>query len=295
MFACCSKYSTAFSVTRVSRVLLIVFVISLPIISGLISWMAYRGDIVTITRSPLTPYTTMVTTSSDNLPVEGWWLHDATSCGTVVIVPGWGQGRSSQLETAEALARQGYGVVVYDPRGGTGHSSYGTREQFDVTAIIAWLTERGIPESSIVLMGHSMGGVAAQLVAAEHQNLAGLILESSLYNIQDVKVQVAREYRFVFPTVYAAAASLYDRLVWKIPSTNLAAARRAITQPVLILHTSDDPKARLSTMQRAQDQLQNSTSVVLPGDHRQLLDDDAAIIRSQTEIISFLPTVLTCE
>lgn len=271
---------------RVSKALLVIFLISLPLISGIMSWQAYRGDIRRVIRFPLVPYRDIATTAVDGLEVNGWLLGEG-SCGAVVVVPGWGQGRGTQLETAEDLARANYQVVVYDPRGGTGQSTYGTREQFDVRAVLDWLVSQDIPVANTVLLGHSMGGVAAQLVAADTA-LAGVVLESSVYDVRDTRRQVAREYRLLFPAVYAAVAAVYDNYMWGVPTPDLKTTRSKINAPVLLLHTAEDAKARLSTAIEAQQQLRDAQLTVLSGGHRAFLDNEASRVQSVAIVKTFL-------
>lgn len=271
---------------RLVKILVILFLLSLPLVGGVFSWMAYRGEVREVTRLPAVPYEALSTAAADGLAVEGWLLGSG-QCGAVVVVPGWGQGRGTQLASAEELAKAGYRVALYDPRGGTGRSTYGTRESSDVRAVLEWLELRGISAGRVVLLGHSMGGSAVQLTAA-NRSLAGLILESSVYDIQDTRRQVVREYRLIFPAAYAAVAALYDRYVWGVKTPDLERAREQIMMPVLMLHTAEDEKARLTTAVAAQRQLAHAQLTILSGNHRAFLDDESARQQSARLIKDFL-------
>jgi alpha-beta hydrolase superfamily lysophospholipase len=103
-----------------------------------------------------------------------------TARATVVLVHGFSASSQCPNVTgvAEALARDGYDVLTYDARGhGTsgGESTLGDREQHDVAAAVAAARAR---TADVVLVGASMGAIAALRYAATDADLAGVVTVS---------------------------------------------------------------------------------------------------------------------
>jgi pimeloyl-ACP methyl ester carboxylesterase len=108
------------------------------------------------------------------------WQSTLPPAATIVIVHGFSA--SSQCPNvegvAEALADGGYDVLTYDARGhGTseGESTLGDYEQHDVAAAVKLARER---THDVVLVGASMGAIAALRYAATDPDLAGVVTVS---------------------------------------------------------------------------------------------------------------------
>ena len=79
---------------------------------------------------------------------------------------------------AEALVGDGFDVITYDARGhgsSEGESTLGDDEQHDVAAAVMAARER---TPNVVLVGASMGGIAALRYAATDDDLAGVVTVS---------------------------------------------------------------------------------------------------------------------
>lgn len=117
-------------------------------------------------------------TTADGLTLRGRrWLTEGTPRAAVVIVHGFSA--SSECPNVEALATalhaDSLDVVTYDARGhGTsdGESTLGNHEQHDVAAAVELARERA---SRIVLVGASMGAIAALRYAVTDPDLAGAV------------------------------------------------------------------------------------------------------------------------
>lgn len=99
---------------------------------------------------------------------------------TVVLVHGFSASSQCPNVTgvAEALAGDGYDVLTYDARGhGTsgGESTLGDHEQHDVAAAVEAARAR---TADVVLVGASMGAIAALRYAATDPELAGVVTVS---------------------------------------------------------------------------------------------------------------------
>jgi alpha-beta hydrolase superfamily lysophospholipase len=108
------------------------------------------------------------------------WRRTAPAHAAVVIVHGFSA--SSQCPNvegvAEALHTDGFDVLTYDARGhGTseGESTLGDHEQHDVAAAVALAREHS---ERVVLVGASMGAIAALRYAVTDPQLAGVVTVS---------------------------------------------------------------------------------------------------------------------
>lgn len=97
----------------------------------------------------------------------------------LLLAHGWGANYSTVLRLAEPLVHAGHDVLLFDVRGHGRNEPvpYVTVRCFrdDVMAAIRYASRR-FPDRQLVLVGHSMGGAAAVLAAAEGAPVDGLVL-----------------------------------------------------------------------------------------------------------------------
>ncbi len=110
------------------------------------------------------------------------WKADAAQA-VVVLVHGLAASSddSRVVRQAEALCADGFDVVSYDARGhgrSEGRSTLGDLESYDVAAAVTWAKQSGLP---VVVVGASMGAVAALRYAADADEgvLAGVVTISA--------------------------------------------------------------------------------------------------------------------
>src|SRR6478735_9254562 len=117
-------------------------------------------------------------TTIDGLALTGRrWLTSAPPQAAVVLVHGFSASSVCPQVVAlgDALHADNFDVVTYDARGhGTspGQSTLGDDERHDVGAAVAKARERA---SRVVLVGASMGAIAALRYAATDPDLAGVV------------------------------------------------------------------------------------------------------------------------
>jgi pimeloyl-ACP methyl ester carboxylesterase len=131
--------------------------------------------------------------TSDGLTIRGWYGRSRDGA-TIVIGHGWNDTRASMLPEAEALASAGFGVLLFDWRGegisdGEG-TTWGEKEQLDLTAAISWLRERA-PGDRVGALGFSMGGMTLVEVAARDVRIRAVALEGTFPSLEDVAYQNA--------------------------------------------------------------------------------------------------------
>ena len=126
-------------------------------------------------RSPM-PRPTLLTADQVTLAGRRWFAED-TPTASVVLVHGFcaSSDDPAVVNVAESLSAQGFDVVSYDARGhgrSAGESTLGDLEEHDVAAAVALARER---TSDVVLVGASMGAIAALRYAATDPELRGIV------------------------------------------------------------------------------------------------------------------------
>jgi len=129
---------------------------------------------------------TFVASDGDNIAIQDWPLEPRTPLrGVVVLVHGLGEHAGRYDTLARLLNDWGFAVRGYDqyghgesggPRGGLPTD---TRLLEDLADIVDSTRARMDPQTPLILLGHSMGGlVAARFVALAIRPVAALILSS---------------------------------------------------------------------------------------------------------------------
>ncbi|MCZ7527129.1 MAG: lysophospholipase [Acidimicrobiia bacterium] len=119
-------------------------------------------------------------TVDDVLLAGRHWLTEPPPLAAVVLVHGFSAtaGHPEVSALADTLHATGLDVVSYDARGhgdSEGHSTLGDLEQHDVAAAVAVARARA---ERVVLVGASMGAIAALRYAATDPELAGVVAVS---------------------------------------------------------------------------------------------------------------------
>jgi pimeloyl-ACP methyl ester carboxylesterase len=125
--------------------------------------------------------------------LTGWWLpSDSPAARTILYFHGADGNLSDSLDTLAALHRQHLAVFAVDYRG-YGQSQpavpHPTEKQLrqDAEWSLTWLTlTRNIPARQIVVAGTGLGATVAAQLAADHAELAGVILDQPVEAPMDV-------------------------------------------------------------------------------------------------------------
>jgi len=123
-----------------------------------------------------------VTIPSGDHRLAGWILspeHPPAHGPIILMAHGWGASYATVVRLAEPLVRVGHEVLLFDFRGHGRNSAlpYVTVRHFrdDVMAVVAYARGR-FPNRKLVLVGHSLGGAASVLAAAEGSPVDALVL-----------------------------------------------------------------------------------------------------------------------
>ncbi|WP_371745611.1 alpha/beta hydrolase [Myxococcus sp. CA033] len=131
--------------------------------------------------------------SVDGLTLRGWYV-PSRNRAAVVLVHGFADNRAQLLFEARALARAGYGVLLFDLRAhgesGGDRVTWGDGERRDVTAALDFVSKRqDVDPARLGLFGFSMGGTTALLVAETDARVKAVVaagaypaLEADVYS-----------------------------------------------------------------------------------------------------------------
>lgn len=141
-------------------------------------------------------------------------IHGADSGPTVLLLPGAGQTRHAWWRTAQRLANRGYRAIALDLRG-HGDSAWATDDDYSIGAFVADLSTvlSGLDKSALIV-GASLGGIAALLAAASDTQgrVGGLALVDVVPDMRPEGLDHIREFMrsgmHGFASVAEAAAAV---------------------------------------------------------------------------------------
>ncbi len=174
------------------------------------------------------------------------WTSETPSAATVVICHGLAGSKDHPqvAALAERLYDHGYHVVAYDARGhgdSGGTCTLGKLEGLDVAAIVEWADTCG---NQVVLVGASMGAVAALAHAADNRSLTGVVAISSPgdwrlpYHFRSLVTAGLARTR---PGRQWARRKMNVRIgPWTAPEP-ARSLLKAVNCPVIVVHGSADP------------------------------------------------------
>ena len=124
-------------------------------------------------------YEQITLTSGDGVTLSGWYIPSRNKAA-VILLHGYGANRTEMLGRAGALARHGYGVLLYDLRAhgesGGAWRTYGWLDVKDVDAALVFLRNRAdLDPERIGILGFSIGGQIALRAAAQSDRLKAVV------------------------------------------------------------------------------------------------------------------------
>ena len=210
------------------------------------------------------PHERVAFPASDGVPLAGWWV-PGRGDAAVVVIHGGGGDREGAVAHARMLARDGFGVLLYDARGrgeSGGHSNaFGWEWDRDVRGAVDFLERRGVRHIS--LLGLSTGAEAAITEAAGDPRVEAVVADGvQLRQVAETEALAPADRAAAVPYVGLAGAAI--RLVQgerpPAPLDGLV-ARLAADRRLLMIATV--PIER--TLQRAYARGTRATVWELPG------------------------------
>jgi pimeloyl-ACP methyl ester carboxylesterase len=202
------------------------------------NWQLLYHPNPTITRTPASvglAYEPIhfAATETGVTQLTGWWLPGPNASHTVLYLHGADGNLSNTVEALAALHQQNLAVFVIDYRSyGESQPARPNEQQLrqDAEWALTWLTlTRNIPAKSIVIYGTNLGANLAAELAADHSELAGVILDEPL---QNARAPIFNDPRSRFVPAHWLVKDRYD----------LTAAADALRVPSLWLFPAQTPR-----------------------------------------------------
>jgi hypothetical protein len=197
---------------------------------------------------------------SEGLRLRAWLAAGGGTRAAAVLVHGLGDSLESQAGSGATLLRRGHTVLLLDLRAHGGSegrlTTLGGREREDVRAALAALRERALGGRGFVLLGVSMGAVAALRAAAEEPDVRAVVAEAPYDDYRSSMVHHARLYYGLprwFPLVPAAIAVAEWRAGFDADEVSAVAAARRVRGALLLIVDGDDPRMPEPVVRRVYD------------------------------------------
>jgi len=179
-------------------------------------------------------------TSSDGIPVRGWWAAGDSSKPVIIFSHGLNRSRVELLQRAAESNHRGYGVLLFDLRNhgesGKAYTTIGVHESRDVCAARKFVKDRA-PQRPQVLWGVSMGASSAILSVRECPGVAAIISDSSFLSFREtIAHHVGLFFRLpAFPFANLIVAVTQLRAGFDADDGDVEAVVRQIDVPTLFI------------------------------------------------------------
>ncbi|HEY1684140.1 MAG TPA: alpha/beta hydrolase [Tepidisphaeraceae bacterium] len=196
-------------------------------------------------------------TTSDGKQLAAWWIpssrpHAFYANQTILLCPGYGGDKSTDLNLARPFVDECYNVLIIDFRGrgdSQGQfSTFGDLERRDVLAAVHWLrTEHAVQTSRIYGIGESTGAAALIAAAADRgedgQAIAAIVAYTPFARLDDLATAMTGQ-------VFSIPAKALVRVGLPMASAQTGAdlthfapmnlVRQLWPRPILIIHSQSD-------------------------------------------------------
>lgn len=133
--------------------------------------------------------------TADGLTLSAWRFDPNASARdqAVLYLPGNGGNRGGRADVGQALADEGFTVLLVDYRGYGGNPGRPSEDglALDAEAGLAYLASVGFPPERVIVVGESIGTGVAARVAVDHP-VGGVLLRSPYTSLADVARSVYR-------------------------------------------------------------------------------------------------------
>jgi fermentation-respiration switch protein FrsA (DUF1100 family) len=237
------------------------------------------------------PHRDIVFTSSDGVPIHGWYFPAERAEGSVLVLHGNAQNLSTHVNSVLWLVKEGFNLFIIDYRGYGWSGGEPDLDGIHKDADAALEKLFSLPETDpnrVVVLGQSLGGSIAVYTVARSprkDSIRALVAESAFSSYRRIAREKLNSFWLTWPFQYP--------LSWTVSDSY--SAEKWIGQvssvPVLILHGMDDPVVPTHHGRRLFETARDPKQFWLtarPG-HIQSFGDDA--VRNQ--LAAFLRTSLT--
>lgn len=197
-------------------------------------------------------------TSSDGVPLKGWWSPGESTKPVILYSHGLNRSRLEMLERGAESNRRGYGVVLFDLRNhgesGRAYTTLGIHESRDICAASVFLKTKA-PGRPQILWGVSMGASSALIAAKECPGFAAVISDSSFLSFREtVAHHLGLYFRLpAFPIANLIVATTGFRMRLDPDDGDVEQAVKDINIPILFIAGSADKRMPPQLAQRLLD------------------------------------------
>jgi dipeptidyl aminopeptidase/acylaminoacyl peptidase len=194
----------------------------------------------------------------DAVELSAWYYNEGSTTPLVILFHGYTAEKTCMLQEAKLLLGMGMSVLLVDFRGSGGSSeSYttiGVCEAEDVAAVVDYANQ-ALPHASTILLGQSMGAVAILRAVHTHAITPDAVILEAVF---DTMLNTVRN-RFALmkaPAFPAAELLIFwggVQFGFNGFTHNPVDYATSLRCPVLFMHGTDDPRAKLSEGRRVFD------------------------------------------
>jgi uncharacterized protein len=179
--------------------------------------------------------------------ISAWFLPQQDPNAPCIIgLSGFASQKAELLGISSNLYRDGFAILLLDFRG-TGRSrgdvvTMGHNETEDARAAVEWLRVE-VPNAPIGIIGYSMGGSVALMLAASDDRIQAVVSDSAFATQRSIFAHHIRRRTGIWPTpvLIAAAPMLKRRHGRRYDDFSPAAhVSRISPRPLLLIHPRDD-------------------------------------------------------
>jgi pimeloyl-ACP methyl ester carboxylesterase len=180
----------------------------------------------------------------DGFDLQGWYLPTQNGAA-IILLHGYGGNRLEMLNRAELLARNGYGVLLYDERGSGesgGTRTFGWLDAQDVSLALDYLENKAeIDPQRVGVLGFSIGGQIALRAASQTDRINAIVAEEPGFaRISDVPDIPTLEEKFYNVGYWLGERWLSLRTGVPIPEGVIDGLPRIAPRPILFVSTGQD-------------------------------------------------------
>jgi uncharacterized protein len=187
-------------------------------------------------------YSSAQFSTSDGLVLKGWYIPSRNG-STIILLHGYGANRLAMLAHAQMLARNDYGVLLYDQRA-SGESegrvrSWGWADIEDVNAAVAYVQQQhDVHPDRIGILGCSIGGQIAIQAGARQPELSVVIADAPTYSsAADLILPDPPKDRILWPVYPLLLQFIEWRSGVPAPEPLLEAVEQIAPRPLMIIST----------------------------------------------------------
>jgi pimeloyl-ACP methyl ester carboxylesterase len=272
-------------VTR--RVLLVLAVLGAVFFFGVVPWffthLITRGRFTypdpNLGKTPQTfglEFRWVAFNSPDGIPLRGWFIPATGEArGTIIYCHGLNRSRAEMLSRARFGHELGYHGLLFDFRhagqSGGGLTTLGYQERLDVLAAVRYALDETEAERPVAVWGVSMGAAAALMAAADSEDVAAVIADSSFLSFSHTIKHHMRLFVPILPTFPVGDEIIYWsawRGGFRPKDFDLEkAVERIGPRPILFVAVEGDRRMppEIAHRLRARAASPKSSLVVLPG------------------------------